>query len=109
MFRIARCWVEGSHNAPDHEARLSPDEGDWRCPMCNNRNFASKVARNRCGAPRPKCGVCMKHKTTWTTFVKFLNTYLHLAFLKTTGESITSGSQKEKIVNLLADEGPNVS
>jgi hypothetical protein len=26
--------------------------GDWMCSLCNNHNFASKVACNRCQSPK---------------------------------------------------------
>lgn len=26
--------------------------GDWACPLCSNHNYASKIACNRCGAPK---------------------------------------------------------
>jgi len=28
-------------------------EGDWMCPSCNNHNYSSKAACNRCGTPKP--------------------------------------------------------
>eukprot|EP00997_Jenningsia_sp_PLL12_P002805 NODE_1498_length_1145_cov_75.142336_g1220_i0.p1 GENE.NODE_1498_length_1145_cov_75.142336_g1220_i0~~NODE_1498_length_1145_cov_75.142336_g1220_i0.p1 ORF type:complete len:245 (+),score=46.94 NODE_1498_length_1145_cov_75.142336_g1220_i0:160-894(+) len=33
--------------------------GDWTCPRCNNHNYASRVACNRCQTPRQMAGMGM--------------------------------------------------
>lgn len=48
--------IEGGGAPPPSAGRPPPGSAprplDWLCPHCNNNNFASRTACNRCGAPK---------------------------------------------------------
>lgn len=50
---LQRPAVAMPSSAPPPSANGNFRQGDWMCPACNNHNYASKAACNRCGMDKP--------------------------------------------------------
>jgi len=55
---IVRPSPLGAIGAPEKPVKQPPNmkDGDWLCAACGNHNFASRVACNKCSAPKTSTG-----------------------------------------------------